>query len=109
MFQRFDGAGHALSFREPGQQAQLNWLNQIVGGGAGVIAERFSAGGLGSPIGAGAVVGAGSVVTKDIPSNSIAAGNPCSVLRTINEHDMKYYYKGRSITLEDLDEEARLR
>lgn len=34
-FQRFDGAGHALSFREPGQQAQLNWLNQIVGGGAG--------------------------------------------------------------------------
>jgi maltose O-acetyltransferase len=49
------------------------------------------------------------VVTKDIPANSIAAGNPCQVLRTIDEHDMKYYYKNREIIQEDLDEEARLR
>ncbi len=33
-FKGFDGAGHALSFREYGQSAQLEWLNQIVGGGA---------------------------------------------------------------------------
>jgi putative colanic acid biosynthesis acetyltransferase WcaF len=32
-------------------------------------------------IGARAVVGAGSVVTKDVPGNVIAAGNPCRVLR----------------------------
>jgi len=63
----------------------------------------------GVTIGENSVIGAGSVVTKDIPANSIAVGNPCKVLRTINEHDMKYYYKDREITQEDLDEEARLR
>lgn len=35
-------------------------------------------------IGDGAVIGAGSVVTKDIPSNTLAAGNPCRVIREIN-------------------------
>jgi maltose O-acetyltransferase len=49
------------------------------------------------------------VVTKDIPANSVAVGNPCKVLRAVNENDMKYYYKDRAITREDLDEEARLR
>ena len=39
------------------------------------------------------VIGAGSVVTKDIPSNVVAAGNPCRVLREINERDKEYYYK----------------
>ncbi len=34
-FRPVDGAGHTLSFRERGQQAQLNWLNQVLGGGAG--------------------------------------------------------------------------
>ncbi|WP_462410281.1 sugar O-acetyltransferase [Neobacillus sp. Marseille-QA0830] len=63
----------------------------------------------GVTIGKNSVIGAGSVVTKDIPANSVAVGNPCKVLRTINEHDMKYYYKDREITQEDLDEEARLR
>lgn len=63
----------------------------------------------GVTIGENSVIGAGSVVTKDIPSNSIAVGNPCKVLRTINENDMKYYYKDREITQEDLDEETRLR
>ena len=63
----------------------------------------------GVTIGENSVIGAGSVVTKDIPANSIAVGNPCKVLRNIDENDMKYYYKDRAITQEDLDEEARLR
>lgn len=63
----------------------------------------------GVTIGENSVIGAGSVVTKDIPANSVAVGNPCKVLRTINEHDLKYYYKDREITQEDLDEEASLR
>jgi maltose O-acetyltransferase len=63
----------------------------------------------GVTIGENSVIGAGSVVTKDIPANSVAVGNPCKVMRTINENDMKYYYKDREITQDDLDEEARLR
>ena len=47
----------------------------------------------GVTIGKGSVIGAGSVVTKDIPSNVIAVGNPCEVLRAITEHDREYYYK----------------
>lgn len=38
----------------------------------------------GVTIGDGSVVGAGSVVTRDIPANSVAVGNPCRVIRTIN-------------------------
>lgn len=41
----------------------------------------------GVTIGDDAVIGAGSVVTKDIPSNVIAAGNPCKVIRSITEKD----------------------
>ena len=45
----------------------------------------------GVTIGDACVIGAGSVVTKDIPSNSFAAGNPCRVIRTLDESDsMKY-------------------
>jgi len=47
----------------------------------------------GVTIGDNSVVGSGSVVTKDIPGNVIAAGNPCKVLRGINEEDKLYYYK----------------
>ncbi|MBM7616585.1 maltose O-acetyltransferase [Weissella uvarum] len=41
----------------------------------------------GVTIGAGAVIGAGSVVTKDIPENVVAVGNPCRVLREITDAD----------------------
>ena len=41
----------------------------------------------GVTIGNGSVIGAGSVVIKDIPSDCLAAGNPCQVIRKITEHD----------------------
>lgn len=47
----------------------------------------------GVTIGDDSVIGAGSVVTKDIPSGVIAAGNPAKVIRKITEEDKKYYYK----------------
>ena len=63
----------------------------------------------GVTIGDNTVIGTGSVVTKDIPANCVAAGNPCRVIREINESDEKYYYKDRPILAEDLAEEAELR
>lgn len=41
----------------------------------------------GVTIGNGSVIGAGSVVTRDIPANSLAVGNPCRVIRQITDHD----------------------
>lgn len=40
-------------------------------------------------IGENSVIGAGSVVTKDIPANVVAVGNPCCVLRPVSENDVK--------------------
>lgn len=51
----------------------------------------------GVTIGDDSVIGAGSVVTKDIPAGVVAAGNPCRVIREINEHDYEYYHKNRRI------------
>ena len=51
----------------------------------------------GVTIGDNVVVGAGSVVTKDLPDNVIAVGNPCKILREVNEHDRVYYFKDRKI------------
>ena len=61
--------------------------------GAGVIVLP------GITIGDNSVIGAGSIVTKDIPANVVAIGNPCRVLREINEHDREYYFKNRKIEL----------
>jgi len=53
--------------------------NVWIGGGAIVCP--------GVTIGANSVIGAGSVVTKDIPDNVVAAGNPCRVIRSIDQGD----------------------
>lgn len=59
--------------------------------GAGVVIVP------GVTIGDNTVIGAGSVVNKDIPSDVIAVGNPCRVLREINEHDREFYFKDKKI------------
>ncbi len=51
----------------------------------------------GVTIGDNTVIGAGSVVTKDIPANVVAFGNPCRVRREIGEKDRKYYNRDREI------------
>lgn len=56
----------------------------------------------GVSIGKNAVIGAGSVVTKDIPDNVVAVGNPCRVLRPVGEHDREYFYKEEKIDWENL-------
>lgn len=54
----------------------------------------------GVTIGRGAVIGAGSVVTKDLPANVVAVGNPCRVLRPIGERDLRIYYRDLEIDIE---------
>lgn len=94
-------AGHPIlpELREKGYQYNAPvhigkncWL------GAGVIVVP------GITIGDNAVIGAGSVVTKDIPPNVVAVGNPCKILREINDRDRKYYFKDREINYSDLNE-----
>ena len=56
----------------------------------------------GVTIGENTVIGAGSVVTKNIPANVVAYGNPCKVIREINEHDREFFYKKDKIDWENL-------
>ena len=51
----------------------------------------------GVTVGDNTVIGAGSVVTKDIPANVVAVGNPCQVLRPISDRDKKYYFRDHPI------------
>lgn len=53
----------------------------------------------GIAIGDNSVIGARSVVTKDVPANVVAVGNPCRVLREIGEHDREYYWRDRKIEI----------
>lgn len=64
--------------------------------GAGVIIVP------GVTIGDNVVIGAGSIVTKDIPSNVVAVGNPCRILREVNDHGREYYFKDRKIRYDGL-------
>lgn len=88
-------AGHPIlpELREKGYQFNMPvhigkncWI------GAGVIIVP------GINIGDNTVIGAGSIVTKDIPANSVAVGNPCRVIREINDRDREYYFKDRKIS-----------
>lgn len=58
-------------------------------------------------IGDNVVIGAGSVVTKDIPDWSLAAGNPCRVIRKITEDDRKFYYRERLFDSEGWEDAER--
>lgn len=64
--------------------------------GAGVVIVP------GITIGDNAIIGAGSIVTKDIPANVVAVGNPCKVMREVGEHDREYFYKNEKIDWENL-------
>ena len=64
--------------------------------GAGVIIVP------GVHIGKNTVIGGGSVVTKDIPDNMVAVGNPCRILREVGERDKKYFYKNEEIDWETI-------
>lgn len=89
-------AGHPVNPALRLQAAQFNisvHIGNNVWIGAGAIVLP------GVHIGDNSVIGAGSIVTKDIPANVVAVGNPCRVLREINERDQKFYYKDLEIDL----------
>lgn len=89
-------AGHPIlpSLREQAYQYNMPVkIGKCVWLGAGVIVLP------GVEIGDNCVIGAGSVVTKNIPANSVAVGNPCKVIREIGEHDKKYYFKQKKVQL----------
>ncbi len=92
-------AGHPILPELREKQYQFNMpihIGKNCWFGAGVIVLP------GITIGDNTVIGAGSVVTKDIPANVVAVGNPCRVLREINEHDREYYFKNKKINYSEL-------
>lgn len=89
-------AGHPVNPALRLQAAQFNisvHIGNNVWIGAGAIVLP------GVHIGDNSVIGAGSIVTKDIPANVVAVGNPCRVLREINERDQTFYYRDLEIDL----------
>ena len=65
--------------------------------GAGVIIVP------GVKIGKNVVIGAGTIVTKDLPDNVVAVGNPCRILREVSERDKKYFYKNEPIDWNEIN------
>ena len=93
-------ANHPIdpSLRERGLQYNKDvYIGDNVWIGAGVVIVP------GVRIGKNSVIGGGSVVTKDIPENVVAVGNPCRVLREIGERDREYFYKNERIDWENLE------
>ena len=97
-------AGHPIlpELREKGYQYNESvrigkncWL------GAGVIVLP------GVSIGDNTVVGAGSIVTRDLPANVVAVGNPCRVLRPISERDREFYFKDKKIDWEAIAKDGK--
>lgn len=92
-------AGHPIlpSLRAKGYQYNMPiHIGENCWFGAGAVVVP------GVTIGDNTVIGAGSVVTKDIPSNVVAVGNPCRVMREINDHDREYYFKDRRMNSQHL-------
>ena len=54
-------------------------------------------------IGENTVIGTGSIVTKDIPANVVAVGNPCRVMREISERDSEYFFKNDRIDWDEIE------
>lgn len=98
-------AGHPIlpELREKGYQYNMPvhiGKNCWIGAGSVILP--------GITIGDNTVIGAGSVVTKDIPENVVAVGNPCRVLREIGERDREYYFKNRKIDWESIQKDTVL-
>lgn len=84
----FTTAEHALDAKQRNEGLEVA-LPIIIGNNVWIGAGTTVLGGV--TIGDNTVIGAGSVVTKDIPSNVIAVGVPCRVLREITEDDINRY------------------
>lgn len=98
-------AGHPIlpELREKGYQYNMPvhiGKNCWIGAGAVILP--------GVTIGDNTVIGAGSIVTKNIPANVVAVGNPCKVLREIGERDREYYFKNRKIDWETIEKYTAL-
>lgn len=92
-------AGHPIlpELREKGYQYNMSvhiGKNCWIGAGAIILP--------GITVGDNVVIGAGSVVTKDLPSNVVAVGNPCHVLRSVGDRDREFYFKERRINYSDI-------
>jgi len=92
-------AGHPI---EPGLRKNVGQFNLPVTIGNNVWIGASAVILPGVTIGENTVIGAGSIVTKDIPANVVAVGNPCRVLREIDQRDREFYYKDLKFT-PDLD------
>jgi len=68
--------------------------NVWIGAGAVILA--------GVHIGKNSVIGASSVVTRDVPENVLAVGNPCRIVKEIGERDREFYYRDDRIDWENL-------
>ena len=90
-------AGHPI---DPELRAMVYQYNQSVTIGNNVWVGAGAIILPGVTIGDNTVIGAGSVVTKDIPSNVVAVGNPCRVLRPVGERDTRYYFRDKEIPQE---------
>ena len=87
-------AGHPVdpALRARGLQYNTDvHIGENVWIGAGVVIMP------GVRIGKNSVIGGGSIVTKDVPENVVAVGNPCRVLREINDRDKEYFYKDEKV------------
>ena len=92
-------AGHPINPELRERVTQYNrevHIGKNVWLGAGVIVMP------GVTIGDNSVIGAGSVVTKDVPPNVVAFGNPCRVHREIGERDKKFFFKNDEIDWDNL-------